>query len=81
MSAGYVATFERIGRRHDVPPLTVDSADPDAIAEAVWAYARQFLGSRWFDVVVDLAELRGSIEFGRFGKFTLASSSPDGTAQ
>jgi hypothetical protein len=49
-----VVTFERLGRNHSVPPLTVDSADPDVIAEAVYREARKHLVSRDVEVEVDL---------------------------
>lgn len=67
----YVVTFERIGRRRDLPPITVEGADGDEIAEAVWRFANRHLGSKMFDVYVDLEAMRGTIEQGRFGAFTL----------
>lgn len=71
---GVVCTFERIGRQHDVPPLTVTAAlslHADAIAVDVHGYAKQFLGSKNFVVTVDLETGKGSIEGGRFGRFTI----------
>jgi hypothetical protein len=55
----YRVTFERIGRRHDVDPLTVTvTAAPDdqadELAEAVYRYARRFLASRDVETQVDL---------------------------
>ncbi len=72
MSA-YIATFERIGRNHNVPPLTV-SGTPDEIAERVYHYSLGFLGSRDVMVSVDMDEMTGSINAGRFGTFTFAEA-------
>lgn len=68
--SGYVATFERIGRNHNVPPLTI-SGTPDEMAGRVYRYSLGFLGSRDVMVSVDLEEMKGSINGGRFGSFTL----------
>lgn len=67
-------TFDRIGRTHDVPPLTVHATDPNKIAEAIYEYARPHLLSRDVDVWVDLAEQRGGITCGfrTGGSFTIA---------
>lgn len=75
----YLVSFERIGRRRDVPnlPVDVDDARPHAqqIAEVVYGYAGRFLASSWYGVDVDLedegADGAGSIDGGRFGKFTI----------
>lgn len=53
--------FERVGRNHTVPPLTVESSDPDDIAEAVYRVARKHCMSRDVEVCVDLTEGRVSI--------------------
>lgn len=73
--SGYVCTFERIGRTHTVPPLVVDDGDADEIAFHVYNYARKYLLSRDVEVVVNLAELRGTIYAGMHlgGSFTLAA--------
>lgn len=70
----YVIDFERIGRNHSPHGLEVNSDDPDEIAEAVFAHARKHLASSWFSVDVNLDEMRGSIEAGRFGKFTIRAT-------
>ena len=76
----YVARFDRIGRNHDVPDLTVDGTADD-IAYAIHKYARGFLGSRDYIVTLDLTALTGSIGLGRFGSFTLAPKArEDGAA-
>lgn len=71
----YVVRFERIGRHHEPAPLTVDlPADDqtaDELAERVHVYARRFLASPYFFVRVDLEEQTGTIEGGRFGRFTI----------
>lgn len=71
----YVCAFERVGRNRSVPDLPVETATDypgDEIAEAVYRYSRRFLGSKWFDVTVDLEAGTGSIEAGRFGRFSVA---------
>jgi hypothetical protein len=70
-ATAYVATFERIGRRHDVKPLPV-SGSPDQIAEQVYRYSLGFFGSRDVEITVDLQQMKGFICWGRFGSFTLA---------
>lgn len=69
----YTVEFERVGRNHDVPPLTVEADDADEIAYHIYTYARRFLASRDVEVVVNLDALRGSINYGRFGTFTLTA--------
>lgn len=56
----YVATFDRIGRNHDVEPLNV-AGDADAIAEQVFKYAYPKLMSRDVNVVVDLEQREATI--------------------
>lgn len=68
-----VVKFDRIGRNHTVPDLIVDSDDPDVIAREVHRAARPNLRSRYFDVTVDLEAGAGSIEYGRFGRFTITA--------
>lgn len=74
-----VVEFERIGRRRDVPSITVESTDPDVIAERVYRHAGAFLASRAFDVEVGMrADGTGDvfIDGGRFGRGTLAPVAP-----
>ena len=56
----YTVQFDRIGRNHEVPDLTVTGA-ADQVAEAIYRYARPKLRSRDVEVAVDLEELRGHI--------------------
>lgn len=78
----YVATFDsgRIGRTHDVPPLTIEVPTPDAgdVAEKVYRFARPKLASRDMQVDVDLDKMRGWISCGfhNGGTFTLAEVAP-----
>ena len=74
----YLATFDRIGRNHDVGPLAV-SGDADSIAEQVYRYALGRLGSRDVDVTVDLGELTGTIFAGMHvaGRFTLEAQAAE----
>ena len=68
----YVATFDRISRNHDVPPLNV-AGDAEDIAEQVFNYARPRCLSRDVSVGVDLDKLTGTIFAGMHvaGSFTL----------
>lgn len=72
----YRIEFGRVGRNHNVPPLEVTAADVDEVAEAVWRVANRHLGSRFFDVSVDLETGEGWIEGGRFGRFTVTEIVP-----
>jgi hypothetical protein len=65
----YRVTFERVGRNHYVPPLEVVATDGDMLAHHIHAYAGRFLGSK--DYMVAVAGDHGSIEGGRFGRFTI----------
>lgn len=67
----YSVEFERIGRRRDVPDNIFTVVDADDLAQQVWRFAGRYLGSRWYDVTVDLDAMTGSIEAGRFGRFFL----------
>lgn len=62
-------TFDRIGRHHDVPPIELEQNEE--MAEAIARYARKFLTSGEYVVDVDLDAMRGTIEGGRHGTFTL----------
>jgi hypothetical protein len=72
----YRVTFDRIGRQHSVAPMEflapAKTTDPAAVlAEAVWRYAGKFLTSRDFEVIVNMATMYVSIEYGRFGSGTI----------
>ena len=71
-ASGYAVEFERIGRTRGLPVQHFAAVNGDDLAEQVWRFARRHLGSRWFDVTVDLEAMNGFIEFGRFGRFTIA---------
>lgn len=73
----YRVDFERIGRRRDVAPLEVAAPAAGELADEVAEYARRYLGSRFFVVVVDLEQMTGRIEGGRFGTFTISSLEDD----
>lgn len=57
----YRITYERIGRHHNVPPLTVAAAGAGQLTTLIEADARKYLLSPWFEVHVDLAEMSGWI--------------------
>lgn len=70
----YRIEFARVGRNHNVAPFGPIVSGPDhadQIAEAVFRYAGRYLGSRFYDVDVDVAAGKGWIEGGRFGTFTV----------
>jgi hypothetical protein len=46
-----VVSFDRIGRNHAVPSVSVMSDDPDVIAQAVYSHARHYLASREVEVM------------------------------
>lgn len=70
----YIATFKdgRLGRSRDVAPLTVEGKTADDLAEVVYRFAKGRLISKMFEVVVDMSQLTGWIEGGRFATFTLS---------
>lgn len=48
-----IVTFDRIGRNHRVPSLTIDDGlDPDAVAEIIHKHARPYLPSREVEVII-----------------------------
>ena len=74
----YRCAFDRIGRNHNVQPLTATVLDDDLagenLAEAVYHHARPHLGSSDVEVLVNLEEKRGLIRVGMFrpgGSFTI----------
>lgn len=67
----YRVNFTRLGRNHNPQPLECAAADADELAEQVFKHAKKSLASSWFEVVVDLETMKGSIEYGRFGEFTV----------
>lgn len=61
----------RIGRTRGNGDIVITARDADDIAAQIFFIARKKLASSWFDVTVDLEEMHGSIEYGRFGEFTI----------
>lgn len=72
----YIATDGPIG---PPPALTVWAMGEEDLSEQIHRDVRQYLGSKFYDVQVDLDELRGSIVTGSLaGRFTIeALASPD----
>jgi hypothetical protein len=75
----YRISFNRVGRRRDVPELTttVQGDNPaQLLAEALHPYVGRFLGSSEYTVAVDLepdgSSGTGDIAGGRFGTFNFA---------
>jgi hypothetical protein len=70
----YTVTFRRVGRNHDVAPLTTEAGDADQLAEQIHRHARPHLRSRDIEVHVDLEQMRGQIlaGFNNGGDFTIA---------
>lgn len=69
----YTATFERIGRDRSASPITVEAADADGLAEAIYRHVNSRLLSVDVDVDVDLADGTGRIIAGGrpAGRFTI----------
>lgn len=59
--AQYRVTYERVGRRRDVPSLVVVAAGADHLAELVYADVRPYLLSQDVEVTVDLEAMTGAI--------------------
>ena len=73
MTTTSVVTFDRIGRNHEPPSVSVMSDDPQHIAEAVYAHARHYLASRDVEVVVEdgKATIFCGFQVGGTGKVTV----------
>lgn len=68
----YHVVFPRIGRSTNGSfEATFKARDADDLAEQVFLFARPKLASKMFEVIVDLEQMTGSIEYGRFGTFTI----------
>jgi hypothetical protein len=57
----YEVTFDRISRRHDVPPLITEADDPDELATQIWDYARPLCALQDISVSVDLEKGVGAV--------------------
>lgn len=73
MKQSYEVDFDRIGRKHEVKPLTVEADTADELAAVIFRYARPHLMSADVDVVVDLEKGCGTIfaGFQTGGSFTI----------
>ncbi|MDH2424831.1 hypothetical protein [Sphaerisporangium sp. TRM90804] len=71
--AQYRVTYDRVGRRRDIPPLVVVAAGADHLSDLVWNDVRKYVLSEDLDVVVDLEAMTGSIlcGFSLGGRFTI----------
>jgi hypothetical protein len=72
----YRVTFDRIGRGARGLVKEWDAVDADDLASIIYGFARSHLASREYAVLVDLDKMAGSIEYGRFGTFTIAEAVP-----
>jgi hypothetical protein len=72
-STKYRVMFDRIGRKKEVAPLTVDARDADELAEHIYRYARPHLLSRDVEVSADLEAGKGIVfcGFNNGGTFTI----------
>lgn len=52
----YLIEFERIGRNHGVPPVTVEANGEADLCRQIRAVARKHLASPSFDVLLEYAE-------------------------
>lgn len=76
--SSFLATFDRIGRNHDVPALNIAGTAAE-IAEQVYRYAKPRLASHEIEVMIDLEEMRGMIIVGGFrpaGGIALTCTNP-----
>lgn len=60
----YRVLFDRVGHRHDVPPLIARAVDATRLAEQIHTYVRPLISSPHVQVVVDLDDMRGFIHCG-----------------
>lgn len=70
----YRVTFERIGRNHNVEPMSFEDVnDPDELAALIYERGRRHLMSRGVDVTVDLGDMTGRFYAGfrPAGDFTI----------
>lgn len=60
-------TFDRIGRNHNPPVVTVASKNEQVIAKAVWEAARPHIGSSemWVEVDLDKKTAQIFVGYGR----------------
>lgn len=74
--ARYVVTFDRIGRNHAVPPLTVEATNQIDLGEQIADYADPHLRSSYWEVGVSDDLTGGHFLVGEFGRpagdFTIA---------
>lgn len=76
----YRCVFDRIGRNHDVAPLTAEVRTAEQLADKVLYYARPHLASSDVDVWVNTVEMRGLIVVGAVrtgGSFVIEAVEPD----
>lgn len=67
----YRVDFKRIGRNHNVPSVQAAVSNADSLAAVIYGHARSYLMSSDFTVDVDLEAMKGLIDGGRFGTFTI----------
>lgn len=79
MATTFKVTFDRIGRKHDVPPLLVPTTNEktgepttnDDVAYLVHTYAGGYLVSSGYTVTCSIDEGLGHIGGGRYGTFKI----------
>lgn len=71
----YLVEFERIGRNHAVPPITVDAEGEADLARHIRAHARPHLRSADFDVMISADDMAGWIACGMHsgGNFSITA--------
>lgn len=65
----YKVTFDRIGRRRDVPPAELTAETDADLADQIHIAASRYLLSREYDVYANIETGKGYIDGGRFGAF------------
>lgn len=67
----YTVHFERLGHSVKDRTETFEAADAQDLADQIYHFAGKHLGSKSFEVDVNLETGVGLVEWGRFGRFTI----------
>lgn len=71
----YIITFNRVGRRRDIEPMTFEEvASPNELAALIFERVKTMLASREVEVLVNLLRMTGRIVVGGVrsaGEFTI----------
>lgn len=80
MASTFHVTFDRVGRNHCVPDARFEEVtDAEELAALIHHRVRPHLGSRFYEVIVDLEAMEGRILAGGWrsaGTFTIKEEEP-----